>query len=275
MQSQAENVVDFDRRSSSNFIEASKNKLNWSKNEIHLPRFIYGVINLYQVAVSVIVPMMVIFIFFRIADSFILVYYVKIILFGAVVILSYLLYIFISVKLSKSVVLWCKKKMPLTEGVFRRSFNEKNVEDKRLYYYHVRGFTYKWPVFTAKKTFFPWMVNYALREIGGNRIGRDSIYADTFVGLEFTDLASNSAILYSSSISSHVVDSIFGNLTIKSITVEDNGILQPHAIAGPGSVIGKNTTLFPFKVAVKNEKCLEKYYFPFGIKYQWRGIDQE
>jgi hypothetical protein len=123
--------------------------------------------------------------------------------------------------------------------------------------------------------YFPWMVNYALREIGENVIDRDTIYTDAYVGLEFTQLKPNSIALYGSSISSHVVDSIFGNLTIKSIYIDDNGILQPHAIAGPGSVVGKDTSLFPFKVAVKNEKCLNRFYFPYGIKYDWKGIEQE
>ena len=275
MNSKAEHVAVFQGISSDHAARDSRSGLDWSDNEIHLPKFIYAVINLFQTAVPVIFPMILIYIFFILADFFHISYILKSLLFSPILILSYALYLYFSIKLSKWVVRKCNKKMPPAEGTFRRTFNEKNVEDTRLYFYHIRGFTYKWPVFTAKKTFLPWMVNYALREIGENQISKDTIYADTYVGLEFTNLKPTAALLYASSISSHVVDSIFGNLTIKSISIEDYGILQPHAIAGPGSVVGKETALFPFKVALKNEKCLEKFYVPYGHRNPWRGIEEE
>ena len=41
-----------------------------------------------------------------------------------------------------------------------------NVEDIRLRYYHVRGFLFKWPVFFAKKSIFPWLQTYVLNCLG-------------------------------------------------------------------------------------------------------------
>ena len=110
---------------------------------------------------------------------------------------------------------------PRVEGVFRRSFEESNVEDDRIKYYHARGFLYKWPVFTAKKSIFPWTVNYVLRNVGKNKIHRDAQYLDCFVALEFTDIGDQMFIMYATTLSPMLWTRFTGISRLKQLKVNN------------------------------------------------------
>ena len=155
--------------------------------------------------------------------------------------LGYLYYMTLSVKwLNK---FYDRKSAP-QEGVFDRDVTKGNTDDL-IRYYHIRGLLYKWPVFFSKKSFFPWSVNYVLREISNNIVSKDALIGDVFVGLEFTDIAEGAVILDGSSVSSHVVDSIFGALSILTVKIEKNAIISPNIIIGPGALIEEGMMIGP------------------------------
>jgi len=174
-----------------------------------------------------------------------------------------LLWIFLVIEFAAMITRFWRKKSPPTEGVFHRTFTERDVEDERIKYYHDRGYIIKFPVWLASKSPFPWLLKYALRRIGyQNYIGKDVTFMDTIPGLEFTTIKDGVTYYPGSSTASHVVDSIFGNLTIKKLKLEENSSVFPHVIIGPGVHLEENKALLPRSAGIKDWKSKKgkKYY---------------
>ena len=174
-----------------------------------------------------------------------------------------LLWIFLVIEYAALVTrIWRKKSMPI-EGVFHRTFSKGNVEDERLKFYHDRGYIIKFPVWLAAKSPFPWLLHRALTRIGyGNKIGKDVTFMDTIPGLEFTTLKDGAVYYPGSATASHVVDSIFGNLTIKKIVIEERASVFPHTIIGPGVNLEEGASLLPRSAGIKDweSKKPKKFY---------------
>lgn len=256
-------------------LEEMRKKLaeEWGDKSVKLPKLLYFWLNLYQFCLPAILPIVLTWTFFHVTGIYELSYIYKILLFPIVICLDYLLYIVMMTKLCTILVNRWERISPRVEGVFRRSFEESNVEDDRIKYYHARGFLYKWPVFTAKKSIFPWTVNYVLRNVGKNKIHRDAQYLDCFVALEFTDIGDQMFIMYATTLSSHVVDSLYGNLTIKTIKGEQYSSLQPHGIVSPGVTIKEKNMIFGFLTVPKDKVVTDLVNFPHGIKYKYDGME--
>jgi len=147
-----------------------------------------------------------------------------------------------------------QKLSPAKEGVFSRRFTKHNVADRSLQYYHLRGFMFKFPVWVAKKSCFPWLITWVLRTMAYNEIHPDAFYGDCYVSLEFTQLAEGTIIQEGVAISSHVIDSIFGNLTIEKVTLEKNAVLTANAVMAPGSIIKEGMSVGPKSMVPKRWK---------------------
>ena len=146
------------------------------------------------------------------------------------------------------------RKSPPVQGLFRRTFNKNGAADERINYYHYRGFIIKFPLWLAYKSPFPWMINWILRKIGHNDIKKDVVIMEAFPSLEFTDMASGSIFYPASSSSSHVVDSIFGNLSLSEVSVGKNAIIHPHAMVGPGSLVEDENNIMAHTLCPKEWK---------------------
>ncbi|MHA1293967.1 MAG: hypothetical protein ACTSQJ_15030 [Promethearchaeota archaeon] len=179
--------------------------------------------------------------------------------------LLFLYYIYI-LFLIEFAAIWTKKwnrASPPQQGVFARVLDDENSpEGKMLKYYHKRGFIIKYPMWLAVKSPFPWLVNRALRRIGHNKIAKNVIYCDAYVGLEFTDLGENTFLYPTSALSSHAVNSIFGKITMLEIKLGKDTTLYPGIIAGPGVLTTESNVIFPNTVLHKSwrGKMGEKYY---------------
>jgi len=177
-----------------------------------------------------------------------------------------LLYYIYLILLIEFAALWSRywhKKSPPQEGVFARILDDVNSpEGKMLKYYHKRGFIIKYPMWLTSKSPFPWLVNRTLRRIGHNKIGKNVIYCDCYVGLELTDLGENTFMYPSTSLSSHAVNSIFGKITMLEIKLGKNTTLYPGIIAGPGVLTTDDNVIFPNTVLHKSwrGKPGKKYY---------------
>ena len=125
------------------------------------------------------------------------------------VLLLILYYIYLVV-LIEFTAFWARswnKKSPPKQGVFRRVLDDVNSEEgKMMKYYHKRGFIIKFPIWLTSKSPFPWLINRTLRKISHNKIGKNVIYYDSYVGLEFTDLSDNTFVYPTSGFSSGVLD---------------------------------------------------------------------
>ncbi len=156
------------------------------------------------------------------------------------------------------------KSVPPQQGIFERNFKEKKSElGKIINYYHKRGYIIKFPIWLTSKSPFPWLVNRTLRRIGHNKIGKNVIYCDAYVGLEFTEIQDNTFIYPTSALSSHEVNSIFGKLSILNIKLGENNILYPGVVVGPGVVSENNNIFYPGTILPKNWRGS-----PGVLKYQ-------
>ncbi len=155
------------------------------------------------------------------------------------------------------------RKSPPQQGVFARVLdNIKSPEGKLMKYYHKRGFIIKFPMWLSSKSPFPWLVNRVLRRISHNKIGKNVIYCDSYVGLEFTDLGDNVFIYPSSGLSSHAVNTIFGKITMMELKLGKNTTLYPGNIVGPNAVTTNNNVIYPNTVLHKNWRGKEgKFYY--------------
>jgi len=178
----------------------------------------------------------------------------------------FLLYYIYLITLIEFTALWVRrwnKKSPPKQGVFKRVLDDLNSEEgKMMKYYHKRGFIIKYPMWVTSKSPFPWLVNRTLRRVSHNKIGKNVIYCDAYVGLEFTNLEDNVFFYPSSALSSHAVNTIFGKISMMDIKLGKNTTFYPGVIAGPNAVAEDNNVIFPNTVLHKNWRGKpEKTYY--------------
>ncbi|MFX0188314.1 MAG: hypothetical protein ACFE8A_11335 [Candidatus Hodarchaeota archaeon] len=181
------------------------------------------------------------------------------------VFLLFLYYVYLIVLIEFS-AFWAKKwskKSPPIQGVFQRVLDDVNSEEgKMIKYYHKRGFIIKYPMWLTSKSPFPWLINRTLRRISHNKIGKNVIYCDGYVGLEFTDLGDNVFIYPTSALATHAVNTIFGKISIIELKLGENTTLYPGIIAGPGVLTKANCVIYPNTVLHKNWRGKpDKYYY--------------
>jgi len=169
--------------------------------------------------------------------------------------LLFLYYVYLIVLIEFS-AFWARKwskKSPPAQGVFQRVLDDVNSEEgKMIKYYHKRGFIIKYPMWLTAKSPFPWLINRTLRRISHNKIGKNVIYCDGYVGLEFTDLGDNVFIYPTSALATHAVNTIFGKISILELKLGKNTTLYPGIIAGPGVLTTDNFVIYPNTVLHKN-----------------------
>jgi hypothetical protein len=256
-------------------INASKDQLTkeWADKKVSLPRWPFFWILFYQAIGAAYLVYLLNWVLFLLLD------YLQFALIGYILIGPFLfignmvLYLWVMVKLDKILIEHWRKISPHQEGVFSREFVNGNVNDMAVHYYHLRGFVPKWPVFYIKKSPFDWLVNFVLTENGENKIHKNALYVNCFVGLEFTDLEENVVIMDGSSVSSHVVDGIFGKLTLTRINFGENSIIGSNIIVGPGSRVPPNLTLAPVAMLPKDWSLSVEGNFIWGIpaRFGYKG----
>ncbi|MFX0001242.1 MAG: hypothetical protein ACFE9Q_03775 [Candidatus Hodarchaeota archaeon] len=170
-----------------------------------------------------------------------------------VFLILYYIYLIILIEFTAFWARRWNKKSPPKQGVFRRVLDDVNSEEGQLMkYYHKRGFIIKYPMWLTSKSPFPWLVNRTLRRISHNKIGKNVIYNDAYVGLEFTDIGDNSFFYPSSGLSSHAVNTIFGKITMIEIKIGQNNTFYPGTIMGCGALTTNNNVIYPNTVLHKN-----------------------
>ncbi|MFX1237540.1 MAG: hypothetical protein ACFFAS_13385 [Promethearchaeota archaeon] len=182
-------------------------------------------------------------------------------------VLFFLYYVYL-ILLIEIAALWTRrwnKRSPPKEGTFERDFTalkNKTEMGKILNYYHKRGFIIKYPMWLTSKSPFPWLVNRTLKRIGHNKIAKNVIYCDAYVGLEFTDIGENTFIYPTSVLSSHEVNSIFGNLNILEIKLEKDNIIFPGTVVGPAAKTEEGNVFLPHSMLPKGWRGVEgkKFY---------------
>ncbi|NMC03852.1 MAG: hypothetical protein GYA24_01510 [Candidatus Lokiarchaeota archaeon] len=150
----------------------------------------------------------------------------------------YFIYIGFTVLVTRGFLAYYDKKSPPTRKVLKRQFKDKTHPDyKQLHYYHMRGAIIKYSLWITQKSPFPGLMTRLLRHYGHNEIGNRVMYENCFPGLEFTTIGDDVAMNPGSSLSTHVVESLYGNLVIEQITLGAGSVVGMNSIIGPGIVV--------------------------------------
>lgn len=88
-----------------------------------------------------------------------------------IVITIYLLHLFFIALITRFFYKYSDIRGP-AEGLFDRNLSETS---KALDYYHARAFLLKYPVFAVLRSPFPWVLNWELKFIGSNKIGKGTV----------------------------------------------------------------------------------------------------
>ena len=254
-------------KDSAPYLESENNN-----NAVQLPKLPFGAINFYQnlIPLSFVVGFDLLWLFG--VTKLAIPTWIQVCVLPLIFIFDYLLYIWSISKSGKLLRIIFDKKSPPKQGTFARTFSNGNVSDISLHYYHLRGFLYKWPVWIAKKSIFPWSVTYVLRDMADNKISRDFMYGDVYVGLEMTNLNKGAVIMDGGIISSHVVDSLYGNLTIKECTLDNYSIMLPNSVITPGVRIKNEMSLGPNAFVPKSWIITNEHYnFIYGVPSKQLG----
>lgn len=139
-----------------------------------------------------------------------------------------------------------------TQGVFDRKLDESS---KVLDYYHFRSFLFKYPIFAFIRSPFPWLLNWELKFIGSNKIGKGTVFEDTFIHSHI-NFGKNCYIGTYAHITNHIVDGVYGeeNLTFYGAEIGDNCIFSLSSGALPGLEMEDNSTVLPLCATIKYDK---------------------
>ena len=163
----------------------------------------------------------------------------------------YLLHLFFVALFTRWFYRYVDKRGP-SQGVFDRNLDKST---KALDYYHFRSFLLKYPIFAFIRSPFPWLINWELRFIGSNKIGKGTVIEECYLHGHI-DYGKDCYVGTFSHVSNHLVDGVYGseNLTYWGAKTGDNSVYNALIGGMPGLEVGKNTTLLPLCTTIKFDK---------------------
>lgn len=160
----------------------------------------------------------------------------------------YLLHLFFVALLTRIFYKFADKRGP-KQGVFDRNLDK---ESKMLDYYHFRSFLFKYPIYVFIRSPFPWLINWELRFLGSNKIGKDSVIEESFLH-SHVNLGKNCYLGTYTHITNHLVDGVYGeeNLTFFGANLGKDSVFEALTGTLPGTRVGQNSTFIPIGSTVK------------------------
>ncbi|MFX1346216.1 MAG: hypothetical protein ACFFAI_13980 [Promethearchaeota archaeon] len=169
----------------------------------------------------------------------------------------YVLHLFLLGLVSKLFWIFTEKMSPSKSGIIPR-----NIRSRAANYYHIRSFMIKYGKNAFIKGALPWLSNWFFNFVGSNKIGKGTTLEESLVNDKFVDIGSNCYLGVNSSLASHLVQGIFGNIQYFEIKVGDNVTSGAMSQIGPGSEIHDNSFFLP--LASTNKHSVIK-----GNNYYW------
>jgi acetyltransferase-like isoleucine patch superfamily enzyme len=198
---------------------------------------------------------------------------VRLLITPLIFIFLYLLHLFFVVLFTRWFYRFADKRGP-TQGVFDRNLDATSTA---LDYYHFRSFLFKYPIFAVIRSPFPWLLNWELRFIGSNKIGKGTIFEECYIHSHI-NYGKNCYVGTFSHITNHLVDGVYGseNLTLFGAESGDSCIFNALIGGLPGLEVGDNSTLLPMCSTIKFDKLGENgIYAGFPAKkLDKKKIDQ-
>ena len=172
-----------------------------------------------------------------------------------------------------------EKISPSKDGIIPR-----NMRSKTANYYHIRSFILKYGKNVFGKGLFPWLSNWYYNFIGASKIGKGTTIEESVATDKFIDIGKNCYIGVNSSLASHTVSGIFGNINYFKVSVGDNVTFAAMNQIGPGSEISDNAYMLPLACGVKHSVIKGDRHYYFGAPMRkifkkktmsWLGINEE
>ena len=166
----------------------------------------------------------------------------------------YLMHIFFVALITRWFYAYADARGP-AQGVFDRNLSESSSV---LDYYHLRSFLLKYPVFAVIRSPFPWLLNWELRFIGSNKIGKGTVLEECYIHSHI-NYGKNCYVGTFAHNTNHLVDGVYGdeNLTFFGAEVEDNCVFSALMGGLPGLEMGKNSTMLPMCSTIKYDRLGE------------------
>ena len=170
-----------------------------------------------------------------------------------VIIVCYLVHLLLLGLATKIIWATTEKISPSKNGIIPR-----NIKSKAADYYHIRSFILKYGKNTFVKGIFPWLSNWFYNFVGASKIGKGTTIEESLVNDKFITVGENCYIGINSSLASHVVEGIFGNISYFEVKLKDNITMAAMNTVGPGSEVGDNCSLLPLASAQKHSMIGKK-----------------
>ncbi|MFX1573328.1 MAG: hypothetical protein ACFFB0_11315 [Promethearchaeota archaeon] len=175
----------------------------------------------------------------------------------------YLLHLFLIGLTTRIIWKITEKISPSKSGVIPR-----NIRSRAANYYHIRSFMIKYGKNTFTKGIFPWLSNWFFNLVGSNKIGKGTTLEESVGNDKFINIGENCYIGVNSTLASHLIQGIFGNISYFKINVGNNVTTAVMNQIGPGTELHDNSFLLPLASTSKHSiaKGGKNYYF--GIPFR-------
>lgn len=246
------------------------------KEEVKLQYHIYLTIFTVIYYCSYLIPGIVFFIFvilfflpnFLETTSFIALFtelnpLLSLLLMPLVIIICYLLHLLLIGLVTSLFWRITEKISPSKDGIIPR-----NIRSRTANYYHIRSFMIKYGKNAFTKGIFPWLANWLYNTIGSSKIRKGSTIEESVGSEKFVDMGENNYIGVNSTLASHVLQGIFGNIFYFKIKIGNNITAAAMNQIGPGAEVNDNAFLLPLASANKLAviKGENNYYFGLPLR---------
>ena len=164
-----------------------------------------------------------------------------------IIIVCYLIHLLFIGLATKIIWAITEKVSPSKNGIIPR-----NIKSKAADYYHIRSFIIKYGKNVFIKGILPWLSNWFYNFVGASKIGKGTTIEESLVNDKFITVGKNCYIGFNSSLASHVVDGIFGNISYFEVKLKDNITFAGMNAIGAGSEVSDNSFLLPLASAQKH-----------------------
>ncbi len=179
-----------------------------------------------------------------------------------VVVVFYLSHLFFLGVFTRILWRYTEKKSPTKDGIIPRDIRSKTAD-----YYHYRSFMIKYGKNAFMKGSFPWLINWFLNFVGAGVIDKGTTFEESVLNDRNIVVGKNCYIGCNSTLCTHVVEVIFGNIIYFKITLGENVTLGGYNQIGPGAELKENSYLLPMASATKfNSTKGNNYYFGLPLR---------
>jgi len=112
----------------------------------------------------------------------------------------------------------------------------------------MRGFMLKYGKNAFMKGLFPWLSNWFFNFIGASKIGKGTTLEESVCNDKFISIGENCYIGINTSLTSHLIEGIFGNISYFEIKVGNNVTAAAMANIAPGCEVFEDSYLLPLAI---------------------------